>query len=219
LTALKKLEEDAPPQEASASAPRKVDARRSVLQRIRRVKGEWLINRLFVGSLALILLVLGVWMILSNRASSDSVTSHQTQLASLSAEGRPGTDVVASGKIEHSTPESPASSARKADSQSAHSETGIQHQDSPEQTEPPGTETQEAPGSVLQAETTGIDESGLKLEAIVWSNKDENCFAVINGQILRAGQTIDGASVTKIDRDYVTLESGDHSCRLRFRPE
>jgi hypothetical protein len=64
-----------------------------------------------------------------------------------------------------------------------------------------------------------IDESKFKLEAIVWSNNPKSRFAVVNGQIVRAGGSVDGVSVTHIERDYVALRAGDEKVQLRFTIE
>jgi hypothetical protein len=65
----------------------------------------------------------------------------------------------------------------------------------------------------------GIDESKFKLEAIVWSNNPKSRFAVVNGQIVRAGGSVDGVSVAHIERDFVALGAGDEKVQLRFTIE
>jgi hypothetical protein len=58
--------------------------------------------------------------------------------------------------------------------------------------------------------------SEFKLDALVWSSNPKSRFAVINGQIVRAGETIKGASITEIQRDYVALKSGNTTWELRL---
>jgi hypothetical protein len=63
----------------------------------------------------------------------------------------------------------------------------------------------------------GSADSTFKLEALVWSTDPGSRFAVINGQIVKAGQSIQGASVAEIERDYVALKSGDQTWKLRIQ--
>ncbi len=60
------------------------------------------------------------------------------------------------------------------------------------------------------------EESGFKLDALVWSNNPKSRFAVINGQIVRAGETIKGTSVAGIERDHVSLRTGNRTWELRL---
>ncbi len=74
-----------------------------------------------------------------------------------------------------------------------------------------------APAASGEQETTErLDTSGFRLEAIVWSSDPEGRFAVINGSILRQGGTMDGATVTSIERNSVKLRSGNKAGEIRF---
>lgn len=59
----------------------------------------------------------------------------------------------------------------------------------------------------------------LKLQAIVWSESPENCFAVINGVIVRVGGKVDGVSVIQIEADSVSLKSGQRTWKIRMMTE
>ncbi|MCF8062756.1 MAG: general secretion pathway protein GspB [Deltaproteobacteria bacterium] len=61
-----------------------------------------------------------------------------------------------------------------------------------------------------------MDTSRFRLEAIVWSSNPESRFVVINGNILRLGGTMDGLTVTAIERNSVKLRSGDKAGEIRF---
>ena len=74
---------------------------------------------------------------------------------------------------------------------------------------PPALQTKRAP-----SEFPG--DSEFKLDALVWSNNPKSRFAVINGRIVRAGETVKGASITEIQRDYVALKSGNRTWELRL---
>jgi len=65
----------------------------------------------------------------------------------------------------------------------------------------------------------GIDESRFKLEAVIWSKNPKSRFAVINGCIVKVGGSVEGVSVTHIDRDYVSIQSGEDKGKLSFTIE
>ena len=74
-----------------------------------------------------------------------------------------------------------------------------------------------APAASGEQETTErLDTSGFRLEAIVWSSDPAGRFAVINGSILRQGGTMDGLTVTSIERNSVKLRSGNKAGEIRF---
>ena len=59
----------------------------------------------------------------------------------------------------------------------------------------------------------------LNIEAIVWSSETKNSFVVINGAELRVGDTIEGKTIARIERDHVVLQSpeGESVVRLTFK--
>lgn len=64
-----------------------------------------------------------------------------------------------------------------------------------------------------------IEGPELKLQAIVWSESPENCFAVINGVIVRVGGKVEGVSVTEIGTDYVSFKSGQRTWKTKMMTE
>lgn len=66
-------------------------------------------------------------------------------------------------------------------------------------------------------DTKGLDTSGLKLEAIVWAERFSSRFAVINGEIVRAGSMLRGVKLLNIGRDSVTFMKDGAIKRLEFR--
>jgi len=79
-------------------------------------------------------------------------------------------------------------------------------------------ETQEA-SPAIQIKRSPLQspgESEFKLDALVWSSNPKSRFAVINGQIVRAGESVRGASITEIQRDHVGLKSGNRTWELRL---
>ena len=55
------------------------------------------------------------------------------------------------------------------------------------------------------------------LQAIAWSEMPNECLAVINGQVLREGDTHEGLTVTRIGKDEVTISEGRKRTILEFR--
>jgi hypothetical protein len=75
------------------------------------------------------------------------------------------------------------------------------------------------PMPVEPAQGRDIDLDDYRLEAIVWSNNPASRFAVINGQIVRAGGNLDDISVTAIERESVKVRSDKGTGELRFTLE
>lgn len=69
----------------------------------------------------------------------------------------------------------------------------------------------------LQEQDT--EPSPFNIEAIVWSSEAKNSFVVINGAELRVGDSIQGKTIARIERDHVVLQSqeGESIVRLTFK--
>ena len=85
---------------------------------------------------------------------------------------------------------------------------------------PPGSEGTES--SVVNEENLDAgdtERSAFNLEAIVWASDARNSFVVINGAELRVGDSIEGKTITRIERDRVVLQSqeGESIIRLTFK--
>jgi hypothetical protein len=61
-----------------------------------------------------------------------------------------------------------------------------------------------------------LDESKLKLQAIAWSKDAAQRIAVINGHIVREGESIDGFVVNQIRQEDVVVNDGSASWQLEF---
>jgi hypothetical protein len=68
-----------------------------------------------------------------------------------------------------------------------------------------------SPGKII------IGDSRLKLQAIAWSSDSKQRIAVINGQVLREGDAVDGILVSEIGREDVTVKEGGQLRKLVFR--
>lgn len=58
-------------------------------------------------------------------------------------------------------------------------------------------------------------ENGFEVQAIAWSYTPEKRIAVINSQIVHEGDSVDGAYVSKIDMDDVSIKVGDETLRIK----
>ena len=61
-----------------------------------------------------------------------------------------------------------------------------------------------------------IADSKLKLQALAWSADDDRRMAVINGRIVREGESVDGYQVMQIREEDVVVNDGGKSWRLEF---
>jgi hypothetical protein len=61
--------------------------------------------------------------------------------------------------------------------------------------------------------------TGLKLQAIAWSSDSSESIAVVNGRILREGNSIEGALIIEIDKNDVSFQKGNEQWRQRFGPQ
>lgn len=72
---------------------------------------------------------------------------------------------------------------------------------------------------MAQQEGPSIEDPELKLQAIVWSESSENCFAVVNGVIVRVGGKVEGVSVVEIGKDHVSFKSGQRTWKMKVKTE
>ncbi len=222
LKALKKLESETTEFSAEEFLPQKIDRKRAFGQ---RAKESWLYERLLSISICTVILVLGAWFFFNREALLVGQRSPQTQPLEMPARPTP----PSSDPLPRATPLNaalPTPPLEKPREDPAASPEAIPSGPIvPPFANAPLADSQEP--SALPLKGQGVSESSavqsaqsnLKLEAIVWSNKAESRFAVINGRILRAGGVIDGIVVTEIGRDYVGLRSGQQDWKMRFRLE
>lgn len=68
--------------------------------------------------------------------------------------------------------------------------------------------------SAIPFKSTGS--SGLKLQAIAWSSDSKKRIAVVNGRILREGNSIEGALIIRIDKNDVSFQKGGEQWKQKF---
>ena len=61
------------------------------------------------------------------------------------------------------------------------------------------------------------DEAGLSIQALVWSAAPEDRLVVVNGNILKEGGAIEGASVAFIGEDYIIVKKDGARWKLKFQ--
>ncbi len=61
-----------------------------------------------------------------------------------------------------------------------------------------------------------IDESKLKLMAIAWAAEPSRRLAVVNGHIVKEGESVEGFSVTQIRKDDIIVNDGGRSWRVEL---
>jgi hypothetical protein len=61
-----------------------------------------------------------------------------------------------------------------------------------------------------------LHDAKLELQAIAWSSNAAQRIAVINGHIIREGESVEGFSVNQIRREDVIVNDGTESWRLEF---
>ena len=187
-----------------------------------RVKSTRVPGRLLPIFFAAVILVFGGWLILSHNDSLTKMTS-----MGVSPNDIPESELEIESRSARKTPahgrplavNKKASPTEKKDNpwknifqQEVSTSTPAER---PESSEGQGQEPQGTKSPILGNPT---DKHRLKLEAIVWSVNSNSRLAVINGAIVREGESIEGVSVTPIGRRYVSLRSGALHLELTFLP-
>jgi hypothetical protein len=79
-----------------------------------------------------------------------------------------------------------------------------------------------APTRSAEDNLSRLDDSKLKVMAIAWAEDPGRRIAVVNGHIVREGESVDGYTVTRIRRDDLVVSDGSRSWRaelnLRSQP-
>jgi hypothetical protein len=224
LKALKKVESESPPQEVAPTLLEKIDTKKAINQRI---KGAWLFNRIATVLLVILILGLGTWFLWTYKGSLTEMI-----LREAPPESQRGREIVSPAPSEKRPSESDA--FREIVTEGTPKPASVPEQVTPKTlptendlaparvAKKPGISPREDAASHRPPQGTvkkPVDDTRYKLEAIVWSNNPESRFAVINGQILRAGSSLEGLSVTEIGRDHVAVRSGGREWKLKFTVE
>jgi hypothetical protein len=85
--------------------------------------------------------------------------------------------------------------------------------------QPAGAQAQKTPAVPTQAVQSyrRLDDDRIKLQAIAWSKVAAQRIAVINGHVVREGESVEGFSVNQIRQEDVIVSDGTESWQLEFR--
>jgi hypothetical protein len=209
LKALRRVENESVQRDATQNetppASKKLDARKAIREHYRR---NWTAQRPLLVLLPLLTVAIAVWLVLSYKpfiipeastaaVNSDSSPSKGSAKAkeSVSEDSRKRSDTASPGMALAQKERVPSNAL-------------------------PKKEKKIAPDSATsQEEGPSIQDPEFQLQAIVWSDVPESRFAVINGEIVRAGGMVEGVSVTEIARDYVAFKSGSRTWKMRIKTE
>jgi hypothetical protein len=61
-----------------------------------------------------------------------------------------------------------------------------------------------------------LEESKLKVMAIAWADDPARRLAVVNGHIVKEGESVDGYSVTAIRKDDIIVNDGSRAWRVEL---
>jgi hypothetical protein len=228
LKALKKVEKESPNLDVVPDLPKKIDTKRAVNQ---RAKGAWVLKRTVTAVVIVLVLALGAWFMFANRDFLErKPTGEGTPLQNPApspavASKKVGERVQAPEKpkeVPHQRPSGTVSPARE----SASPVEKTRKEGIPTLPKTPGVPVRPAETKdprqdrvAAQPPEPEPDEARFKLEAIVWSASPQSRFAVINGQIVKAGGSVGGLSVVDIGRDHVAVRSGGRDWKLKFTAE
>jgi len=102
-----------------------------------------------------------------------------------------------------------APDAPSAERPSASAQRAAPARETPPPNRPPATRTPE--------DNLGrLDDSKLKVMAIAWHGVATRRIAVINGHVVKEGETVDGYTITRIRKDDVIVNDGSRSWRVEF---
>jgi MSHA biogenesis protein MshK len=83
-------------------------------------------------------------------------------------------------------------------------------------TQPAATTAAKTPPPAAKAAYERLEDSKLKLQALAWSADVARRMAVINGRIVREGESVDGYQIMQIREEDVVVSEGGRSWRLEF---
>jgi len=75
-------------------------------------------------------------------------------------------------------------------------------------------QTQQPVSPPLQSEFQQPEDFNIKLDGVMWDNK--NPSALVNGQIVGAGQNVDGWTIVKITKEYVEMKKDSVKYKFKY---
>jgi predicted membrane metal-binding protein len=202
LKALKRIDQTSPPDDLQ-SWPPQIDTKKTVTTRVKKI---WLNRKAYLAVILALIVVAGGWLAYSNRElllAKIFSGGTSNNVKSTSSDPSPGGPVY-QAKIYPPASEPQARSGKKAPASDKEKKGTLQ----PKRTE----------SAVKQNSRSyrRLDDSKLKLQAIAWSNQAAQRIAVINGHVVREGESVEGFSVNQIRQEDVIVNDGTESWRLEF---
>ena len=223
LRALKKLESEIPPQDKFQSWSGKIDTKRAIYERVRR---SWRFRKVFSIFFTVAIIAVAVWFILSKKPYL--VDRSVTDVASLNPDKKdvsmaplpvrkkvrripaPGEDTETVQR------EPPVGVSGSELTRGGAVMQAISPMSDADEYGKPLEENQRSVTTGGSAPTKEMGKPRLKLQAIVWSSDPKERIAVINGAVLREGDSIEEFSVARIDADVVVVREGAAEWKLLF---
>lgn len=216
MRALKKLEDKDQQLNHNEGWSQDVDTKEVIIKPLKRTR---IFYRVLSGFLLLILMVIVGWLLLNQKlffTQDTSVTSVSPQSSSRPFNKRPGTtnQPVETKKASRTTSQHPVEKPSPHPKPSNKTLSPEKNRESPKKSHvKKKTVTTKKNVSIAQSGNYSLD-----LQAIAWSKDPHKRIAVINGHILREGESIGDISVTRIGADTVLVRNGDTEQTLLFKP-
>ncbi len=223
LKALKKLEHELPDESDTHPGARKSTTRQTLGRRAKRFmrihKSFWI----FTG---LITLTVAAWLIYfplfpdSRKSVSTSVPDKPDKIIKKTASARQiEKQKQIPAQVKELLPDMPIPASRSQKKSSKKkvprkAATSVKSTRSFKSTQP------SLPPKILGSKSISVkslEDSKLKLQAISWSENPDNRIAVINGSIMREGESIEGFRIVQIGQDDVVVRAGQNERKLVFR--
>ena len=222
LKALKKLEHDLPDESDGHPGEPKSTTRQAIGRRAKRFvrfrKSFWI----FFG---LITLAAAAWVIHislfsdSRKSALTSVSEQPDQIIKKTASNRqPEQQKQISAPVKELLPDGPIQVGRSQKKRSKKKESR-RAATTPKKTRSLTSTQPRLPPKILDPKPVSVkplEDSKLKLQAISWSENPDNRIAVINGSIMREGESIEGYRIIQIGPDDVVVRAGQSERKLVF---
>lgn len=214
LDALKKAEKESPKLDFAPELTKDVDTRKAVS---RRARGTRIIYRAVFSMVVLFVLGFGTWFALAHKDFFHEKLPGPPPVPTLlekAPEKAPLDVAVVTPKIEKTY-----EATKETSSQPPVMDEGRPGERPVLEAKPVKKEESSPKNPPKQLPESHPDDAKYKLEAIVWAESPESRFAVINGQIIRTGQSIEGISITAIAKDHVAVRSSGREWKMSFTVE
>jgi cytoskeletal protein RodZ len=205
LKALRRVESESIQRGETLPVPKKLDARKAIREQYRKT---WTVQKLLIIFLPILTLAVVLWVVFSYKPFliPESSTAADKSNPIPPKPAVKAKDPILEDKRKRSEAASPVTAPAKEERAPSKSSAKKEKKGAPDST----------PG---QEQGPSAQDSEFKLQAIVWSDSPESCFAVINGVIVRAGGMIEGVAVTEIGKDHVSFKSGQRTWKMKMKTE